>query len=313
MTNNRDWNSTISRLTGWLVGFLALASFVLSYEALWTLAIDSEVTWWLAWLWPLTLDFFVLVASLSILRNSLNGHPRLYAWTLVVVFTALSIVFNAIHKGLPIEVYNIYALPYVPMVVYILPPVAFVFSLHLLVEQVGDIIKWVMQKVDSVEVAELERLLAERKVVIEELEEVISSGRADAKETLHKATAAEESARAMQIEATGLRQEVTQLQVALDIKGNALNEMGNRFDRAASRLAELEEDAQLTQQQLTALQTQAQTIADWNLLNATAKAVWIAQHTNGDRPPASHLAKALGCAVSTVSRAYEAVDKKGGN
>lgn len=24
-TNNRDWNQTISRLTGWLVGFLALA------------------------------------------------------------------------------------------------------------------------------------------------------------------------------------------------------------------------------------------------------------------------------------------------
>lgn len=39
----------------------------------------------------------------------------------------------------------------------------------------------------------------------------------------------------------------------------------------------------------------------------------IAQHTNGDRPPASHLAKALGCAVSTVSRAYETVDKSKAN
>lgn len=141
MTTNRDWNSTISRLTGWLVGFLALASFVLSYEALWTLAIDSEVNFWLAWLWPLTLDFFVLVASLSILRNSLNGHPRLYAWTLVVVFTALSIVFNAIHKGLPIEVYNVYVLPYVPVVVYVLPPVALVFSFHLLMSQLGSTLK----------------------------------------------------------------------------------------------------------------------------------------------------------------------------
>lgn len=260
MTEKRDWNQIISKLTGWLVGFLALASFVLSYEALWTLAIDSEVTWWLAWLWPLTLDFFVLVASLSILRNSLNGHSRLYAWTLVVVFTALSIVFNAIHKGLPIEVYNIYALPYVPMVVYILPPVAFVFSLHLLVEQVGDVIKWVMQKVDSEDVAELERLLADAQAENEKLEEVMSEGRADAKETLHQ-------------------------------------------------LEHWKENAHQLQEQALTLQTQNKGMADWQLLNATAKATWIAQHTNGDRPPASQLAKALGCATSTVSRAYEAADK----
>lgn len=193
MTNNRDWNSTISRLTGWLVGFLALASFVLSYEALWTLAIDSQVNFWLAWLWPLTLDFFVLVASLSILRNSLNGHSRLYAWTLVVVFTALSIVFNAIHKGLPIEVYNIYALPYVPMVVYILPPVAFVFSLHLLVEQIGDLIKWAMQKVDvgslqdelSWQQERVKELEAERA----EMQEIFDTGNAESKQAQKQLTA----------------------------------------------------------------------------------------------------------------------------
>lgn len=191
MTEKRDWNQIISKLTGWLVGFLALASFVLSYEALWTLAIDSEVTWWLAWLWPLTLDFFVLVASLSILRNSLNGHSRLYAWTLVVVFTALSIVFNAIHKGLPIEVYNIYALPYVPMVVYILPPVAFVFSLHLLV-QVGDILKWAVQKVD---VGSLQDELSWQQERVKELEaekaemqEIFDTGNAESKQVQKQLT-----------------------------------------------------------------------------------------------------------------------------
>lgn len=67
------------------------------------------------------------------------------------------------------------------------------------------------------------------------------------------------------------------------------------------------------QAQVTAMQTQAKSMADWNLLNATAKAKWIAQNTNGDRPLASHLADVLGCATSTVSRAYEAVDKANGN
>lgn len=109
------------------------------------------------------------------------------------------------------------------------------------------------QTIDSEEVAELERLLAEAQAENEKLEEVIDEGRTDAKRQMH--------------EATKLREE------------------------------------------LVLLQTQTQAIADWNLLNATAKATWIAQHTNGDRPPASHLAKAIGCAVSTVTRAYEAADK----
>ena len=124
-----------------MIGFLALASFVLSYEALWTFATDSGITWWLAWLWPLTLDFFVLVASLSILRNSLNGEPKKYAWTMVIVFTLLSIVFNAIHKGLPLEVYEVYVLPYIPVVAYVLPPVAFVFSFHLGMAQIESELK----------------------------------------------------------------------------------------------------------------------------------------------------------------------------
>lgn len=144
--NETEWSKIISKWTGWLIGFLALASFVLSYEALWTFAIDSGVTWWLAWLWPLTLDFFVLVASLSILRNSLNGEPKKYAWAMVVVFTLLSIVFNAIHGGLPLDSYQVYILPYIPIVAYVLPPVAFVFSFHLGMAQIESELKSRTQK-----------------------------------------------------------------------------------------------------------------------------------------------------------------------
>lgn len=267
----RDWNSFIGKLTAWLVGFLALASFILSYEALLTLALDSGINKWLAWLWPLTLDFFVVVASLSILKNSLKAQPKRYAWTLVVVFTILSTVFNAIHKGLPLDSYNTYVLPYVPVVVFILSPMALVFSFHLLMTQIETSLKVEMQTVDNEQFAELERLLAEAQAENDKLEEVIAGGKADTKVILHKAAKAEEYARDTQTKADQL------------------------------------------QAQVTAMQTQAKSMADWNLLNATAKAKWIAQNTNGDRPLASHLADVLGCATSTVSRAYEAVDKANGN
>lgn len=255
----RDWSKIISTLTAWLVGFLALASFILSYEALLTLALDSGINKWLAWLWPLTLDFFVIVASLSILKNSLKMQPKRYAWALVIVFTLLSITFNAIHKGLPLASYNTYVLPYVPIVVYVLSPAALVFSFHLLMSQVETSLKTDMQIVDNGQFAELESALAEMQRENEQLEEVIAEGNGEVKILRHQ-------------------------------------------------LASAQEDAQATQAQLATMQTQAKTIEAWDLLNATAKARWIAEHTNGDRPPASQLAKVLGVATSTVSRAYEAVD-----
>jgi hypothetical protein len=125
------------------------------------------------------------------------------------------------------------------------------------------------QIVDSEEVAELERLLAEAQTENEKLEEILAGGRADANGLVHQIAKMKEDARAMQ------------------------NDLHKRAD------------------EIFMLEKQVKAIADWNLLNATAKSIWIAQHTNGDRPPASQLAKVLGCAVSTVSRAYEVADKGG--
>lgn len=79
------------------------------------------------------------------------------------------------------------------------------------------------------------------------------------------------------------------------------------------KLAEAQTQVEATQEQMATWAIQSKALADWNLLNATTKAKWIAQNTNGDRPLASHLASVLGCSTSTVSRAYETVDKKGVN
>src|SRR5476649_1980434 len=58
----------IQRVTTCGVAGLALAGFAMSYEALHTLARDSAVSGGLAWLWPLVVDDFIVVASMSVVR-----------------------------------------------------------------------------------------------------------------------------------------------------------------------------------------------------------------------------------------------------
>jgi len=68
----RNIHTFISILTALLVAFLAAAAFVLSFEALRSLAalaIPARLTF----LFPLVVDGFIIVASLAVLRGSLGG------------------------------------------------------------------------------------------------------------------------------------------------------------------------------------------------------------------------------------------------
>jgi len=84
-------------LSSLLVEFLTGAAFVLSYSALRALAGRHGIAANLTWLWPLTVDGFLIVASLAVLRKSLLGERALYQWALVGLFTLLSIGFNILH------------------------------------------------------------------------------------------------------------------------------------------------------------------------------------------------------------------------
>jgi len=107
----------ISVMSGVIVFFLAGSAFVLSYDSLYRLAIANGITPWLAWLWPLCLDAFVVSASLAVLRNSLISERTFYQWVLVGSFTILSISFNAIHAPSNWLARSIFALP--PLVVFL--------------------------------------------------------------------------------------------------------------------------------------------------------------------------------------------------
>ncbi|GIK37969.1 MAG: hypothetical protein BroJett011_18020 [Chloroflexota bacterium] len=115
--------------------FVTLAGIVLSYQALLDLATRAgSIHPGLTWLWPLTLDALAVVASLNVLWAEIRKERDGYAWNLVIAFTLLSVIFNAVHAGLA----NLLALhPLAPAVVAgvvgVLPPIAAAFALHLLV------------------------------------------------------------------------------------------------------------------------------------------------------------------------------------
>lgn len=108
---------SISIIGGIIVMFLAVSAAVLSYDALYRLALANGITPWLAWLWPLCLDAFMVSASLAVLRNSLVSEGTWYQWVLVGAFTILSITFNALHAPDTWLARSVFALP--PLVVFL--------------------------------------------------------------------------------------------------------------------------------------------------------------------------------------------------
>jgi len=116
----------IGLITSVLVLALAVAAFVLSYDALRGLAADNGVSLRLAWIWPFVIDGFLIVASLSVLRNGLLGERALYQWALVALFTAASIAFNIAHA--PEDL--------LARVMGATPPVALALAFELLMGQV---------------------------------------------------------------------------------------------------------------------------------------------------------------------------------
>jgi len=103
-TKNDKLLSRLAALAGWLVGALAVLAFVLSYASLRHLAEANGTGWTLSWVWPLLLDFAMVVFSLAILRGNLRGERTWYPWTLTVIYAGLATVANVLDVmtlGLP--------------------------------------------------------------------------------------------------------------------------------------------------------------------------------------------------------------------
>lgn len=87
----------INCATAALVFLLALGAFVLSYAALWEIALTYGLPARLAWIWPLLIDFALIVFSLAVVRASLRGERTFWPWLLVAIYTIATVTFNIIH------------------------------------------------------------------------------------------------------------------------------------------------------------------------------------------------------------------------
>ena len=110
---------------------IGAAAFLLSYDALHSLALASGVRPGLARIWPGVLDGFIVVATLTVVAAKRASRPTWYPWALVVLFSAASVAFNILHaidQGLA-------SAGWIAALVFAMPPVALVLASHLLLQQ----------------------------------------------------------------------------------------------------------------------------------------------------------------------------------
>lgn len=118
------------RVTGAGVSAIALGGFVLSFSTLRDLAIRCGIPSELAFIWPLIVDGFILVATAAAwaLRHQRRGNW--YPWAALVLFSAISVAGNALHASMVRTVDVNY---WVATVVSAIPSVAQILASHLLV------------------------------------------------------------------------------------------------------------------------------------------------------------------------------------
>jgi hypothetical protein len=110
---------------------IGAAAFLLSYDALHSLAVTSGVRPGLARIWPGVLDGFIVVATLTVVAAKRARQPTWYPWALVALFSAASVAFNILHA---LDRY-LTAARWVAPLVFAMPPVALVLATHLLLQQ----------------------------------------------------------------------------------------------------------------------------------------------------------------------------------
>ena len=130
-TINKYAVQIISGLAALLVLVLAILAFTLSYSSLQHMAAGHGVEGWLSYLWPLLLDFAMIVFSLAILRASLRQESALYPWSLTATFAALATAGNVFD----VTTFGVSAV-IVGAIVKALAPVALVLAFELLMQMV---------------------------------------------------------------------------------------------------------------------------------------------------------------------------------
>jgi hypothetical protein len=103
---------TLRTTTALLVGAIAALAFLVSFEAISDYAVRvGAFSPGLRWAAPLLVDTFTVAATLVILARSRDGARAVYAWSLVVVASSVSVALNVAHAPPHLAARLVAALP----------------------------------------------------------------------------------------------------------------------------------------------------------------------------------------------------------
>src|SRR3990172_12201226 len=87
----------ITRLTASLVAIITMMSFAISYHALQGMALTNGIPVLLSYVWPLLIDFSLVVFSLCVVTAHLHSESTWRQWLLVGLATTLTCTYNYLH------------------------------------------------------------------------------------------------------------------------------------------------------------------------------------------------------------------------
>ncbi|WP_155373736.1 DUF2637 domain-containing protein [Catellatospora vulcania] len=132
----RVLNGTLAVLAGVVVvmGFIAVvgAGFALSYDALKAVAVSAHMRADLAWLFPVTVDGAMAIATIVAIVMKKMDKPTWYPWIVVGVGAVISVICNGLHA------WNAGG-DEIAMAVSAVPPLLLALCVHLLMSLVESI------------------------------------------------------------------------------------------------------------------------------------------------------------------------------
>lgn len=236
MTNNKP-TQTINYLTAGLVFALATGAFILSYSNLHDTALAYGLPPHLAWIWPLLVDFALVVFSLAVVRASQQGERTWWPWLLVGLYTVGTVSFNILHAPA-----NLTA-----QVVAVVAPVSLFLSFETLMSMLKSGVrkKGVVQSIEAItaELSQLEGLYRDRVDKMEsELSELNRNRLAEIEAEANQLSQQVEAKRlelANQVEQ--LEGELGQLQEQIGLKAKTLDSYAQDIEAKKQELKGLSE------------------------------------------------------------------------
>lgn len=137
--NDNKTTQIINTLNAILVGCIALGSFTLSYSSLRQVALTYGIEGHflyidLSYVWPLLIDGALVVFSLSVVSAYLRSESTWRQWTLVGLYTLVTVAFNILHApNSPLA--QVVPKGLVSLVVAMVAPTSLFFSFEMLMSQ----------------------------------------------------------------------------------------------------------------------------------------------------------------------------------